>query len=128
MEQLPNNPLILYVDDEILLREVASMMIEDAGGRCLVAQDGADAVQKFQQHASEIDFVYMDYSMPDMNGYDAIMKIREIRPDVPICVVSGLDIAPEVEELRREGKLGFLSKPFREEDLLSSFAQYRQES
>ncbi|MCB0320572.1 MAG: response regulator [Bdellovibrionales bacterium] len=124
METLPGNPLILYVDDEELLREVASIMIEDHGGRCIVACDGRDALTKFQEQSGEIDFVYMDYSMPEMNGYETIVEIRKIRPDIPIVVVSGLDISPEVEELRQQGKVGFLSKPFREVDLIDSFRTY----
>ncbi|MCI5065850.1 response regulator [bacterium] len=124
LTELPGNPLILYIDDEALLREVASMMIEDYGGRCIAAVDGNDAIEKFAEHADEIDFVYVDYSMPELNGYETIVELRKIRADVPICVVSGLDITPEVEELHRKGEVGFLSKPFREVDLLSSYSRY----
>ena len=122
-DQLPGNPLIMYVDDEALLREVASIMIEDYGGRCIVAVDGHDAIEKFAEQASDIDFIYIDYSMPNMNGYETIVELRKIRPDIPICVVSGLDISPEVEELKAKGEVGFLSKPFKESDLLASFSE-----
>ncbi|MCB0328205.1 MAG: response regulator [Bdellovibrionales bacterium] len=126
IEQLPGNPLILYVDDEALLREVASIMIEDFGGRCLLAVDGNDAVEKFAEQADDIDFVYIDYSMPNMNGHETIVELRKIRADIPICVVSGLDITPEIEELHKRGEIGFLSKPFREKDLLTSYSEYRK--
>ena len=124
MEMLPDNPLILYVDDEALLREVASFMIEDHGGRCVLAVDGDDAVEKFTAQSDEFSFVYVDYSMPNMNGYEAILAIRKIRPDIPIVVVSGLEITPEVEALTKSGEIGFLSKPFRESDLIESFTKY----
>lgn len=124
MEMLPENTMVLYVDDEALLREVAAIMIEDHGGECVVAVDGNDAVEKFAEQSDKFDFVYVDYSMPNMNGYETILELRKIRPDIPIVVVSGLEIAPEVEELYKEGKVGFLSKPFREEDLIESFSKY----
>lgn len=123
-DQLPGNPLIMYVDDEALLREVASMMIEDFGARCLLAVDGHDAIEKFAERADEIDFIYIDYSMPNLNGYETILELRKIKADIPICVVSGLDIAPEVEELQKTDGIGFLSKPFREADLVASFGKY----
>jgi two-component system cell cycle sensor histidine kinase/response regulator CckA len=124
VEQLSGNPLIMYIDDESLLREVASLMIEDYGGRCVVAVDGHDAIEKFAEQPEEYSFVYVDYSMPDMNGYETILELRKIRPNIPIVVVSGLEIAPEVEDMCNKGEVGFLKKPFREEDLLSTFNKY----
>ncbi len=125
-QEFTGNPLILFVDDEALMREVASIMIEDYGGRVLLAIDGNDAIEKFADNCDDIDFIFSDFSMPDLTGYEALCEIWKIRPDIPAVIISGLDITPEVAELREQGKIGYVRKPFKEAELLAAYHQYRK--
>lgn len=125
-DSFTGNPLILFVDDESLMREVASIMIEDFGGRVLLASDGNQALEIFAEKFNEIDFIYTDFSMPHLTGYEMLCEIWKIRPDVPAVIISGLDITPEVAELREAGKVGYLRKPFKETEILEAFHQYRR--
>jgi len=122
---LIGNPTILIVDDEEMMREVTVIMIEDNGGRALTAEDGHHAVQVFREHRDEIDCVFMDFSMPNMNGYEAYCEIEKIKSGVDFMMVSGLTVTPEVAELQRMGKITFLNKPFQEAQLISTINRLR---
>ena len=113
-------PGVLVADDEELMREVVSMMLEDHGGRPLPVADGDKAIEVFRAHSDEIRFVLLDFSMPKKNGYEACCEILEIKPEVCVIILSGLEVAPEVRELRDRGRVEFVAKPFREDELLSA--------
>lgn len=119
MLTLTNNK-ILVVDDEELIREVASMIIEEEGGAVLVAKNGREAVEIFKANQADINCVLMDFSMPEMNGYEAYLAMTQLEPQVKVVIVSGLKVVPEVEKLRREGKIAFLSKPFQPTELVAA--------
>ncbi len=122
------NPTILVVDDEELIREVASIMIEENGGKALTAVDGQDGVRVFEANKDVIDAVFMDFSMPNMNGYEAYQEIKKIKPSVKVIFVSGLKLTPEVEELVRKGETRFLSKPFHEIELIKAIREFNPPS
>lgn len=118
---LKGQPTILVVDDEELMREVTQIIIEENGGKVRLAQDGVQAVEVFKANAAIIDLVFLDFSMPKMNGYEAYLKIKELKPDVGVVFASGLKLIPEVETLVAARKVEFLSKPFHETELLNAF-------
>lgn len=112
---------VLFADDEELMREVVSIMIEENGGKVFLAVDGVDAVELFREHKEEISYTVLDFSMPNMDGYEAYLEIKKINPEAKVMFVSGLNITPEVEELVRKREVIFLSKPFNEKELLGAF-------
>ncbi|MBX7144151.1 MAG: response regulator [Oligoflexia bacterium] len=118
--KLEGSPTILIVDDEELMREVSSIMVEENGGKVITAVDGLDAVETFAENKDQIACVFMDFSMPRMNGHEALVEIRKIDPAAKILFVSGLKMTPEVEKLHRDGKVDFLSKPFHEIELIKA--------
>jgi CheY-like chemotaxis protein len=115
---------VLVVDDEELLRDVVAMMIEDNGADVLCAQDGNEGVKTFKENVDKVKCVVMDFSMPGMNGYEALCAMREVNKDIPIILVSGLESIPEVSELRKKNEIGFLSKPFQEDELIRTINKY----
>lgn len=117
---------ILIVDDEELVREVTSMMVEDAGGTVVVACDGEDAVKVFEANKQSLDAVFMDFSMPGLNGFEAFEKMAVMNPAVPVVLVSGLKITPEADQARTAGRLIFLSKPFKQDDVIRALLQSMQ--
>lgn len=119
-QELIGSPTVLIVDDEELMREVTSIMIEDNGGQVVTAFDGQNAVDVFQEKGETIDVICLDFSMPRLNGYEAYLKIRELSSDVGFVMVSGLQVTPEVQALREKGDVLFLAKPFHEVELLEA--------
>jgi CheY-like chemotaxis protein len=111
---------ILVVDDEFFVREAAGMILEQAGYRVLLAGNGREGVETFREHASEIDAVVLDLSMPEMSGEEVFRKVRTLRPDVRVLLASGYSREEAVTRLAGEGLAGFIAKPFRASSLLAS--------
>jgi CheY-like chemotaxis protein len=89
---------ILCVDDEPIGLEVRRMLLQRSGYRVLTALDGAAGLDLFATH--EIDCVVLDFSMPGMNGGEVAARMRRIRPEVPILMLSAYTtLPPEVYPL-----------------------------
>ena len=110
---------VLVVDDDEAVREVATEILVRAGFSVLGAADGREAVEKFRRHAAEIRAVLLDRSMPVSGGREAFEALREIRPEVPILLVSGYSEERATAELSGRGLSGFVPKPFEPEVLLA---------
>jgi CheY-like chemotaxis protein len=78
--------VILCVDDEGLGLSVRKMLLESQGYRVLTAENGADAL--VLSSSESLDLVILDYSMPTMNGDVVAERIKELRPDLPILMLS----------------------------------------
>jgi CheY-like chemotaxis protein len=81
-------PVILCVDDTPSVLEDQRMLLEKNGYRVLTATNGTKAVQAFMSHS--VDLVLLDYHMPEDVG-EAAMRMKDVKPDVPIALVSGDD-------------------------------------
>lgn len=107
---------ILFADDEPLLRDVASQMIQKLGFKVLTASTGREAIRLFQEHRNTICVVILDMMMPDCNGVETFNKLQATDPNVRILICSGFtrEIMPE---LLAKGCKGFIQKPFTMADL-----------
>jgi CheY-like chemotaxis protein len=122
-ETARNSAIILIVDDEETVRSVVSQVLERAGHSTLVAGNGQAAVELFEEHSSEIRLVLLDLLMPVMGGEETFNRIRQVRSDVPIVLLSGFD---EAEAIRRFGErrfTAFVQKPFTFPDLLRTVSE-----
>jgi CheY-like chemotaxis protein len=112
--------VILLIDDEQVVRNVTQLILQKAGFTVLAAENGRRAMELFEENAESIRLVLLDLLMPVMGGDEAFDRIRAIRPDVPIILMSGFE---EEEAFRRFGDKrlqGFVKKPFTAEWLCDS--------
>lgn len=109
---------LLIVDDEELVLQVTAMMLEDLGVQIILARSGAEAITQLKQNPGKISLVLIDFSMPELNGYETFLELREVQSDLPVVMASGLGCIPEVEELKRRGEIEFLPKPYSEQQLV----------
>jgi CheY-like chemotaxis protein len=86
MSNRKNAKAILCVDDEATGLAVRKMLLESRGYRILTAENGRDALVLFS--AEDVDLVVLDYSMPGMNGDIVAEKMKELRPEIPIVLLS----------------------------------------
>ena len=108
-QQGPCPPVILVVDDEVLLRELASEHFGDAGYEVIEAENGAAALAALQARP-DIQAVFTDVQMPGRpDGISLARMVREVSPRCVIVVVSGRAF-PEQGELA-EG-VRFVTKPY----------------
>ncbi|WP_213803275.1 response regulator [Granulicella sp. dw_53] len=78
--------LVLCVDDETVGLQVRKLLLERSGYRVLTAQDGAGGIEVFEREP--VEAVVLDYSMPGMDGGQVASKMREVKPQVPILLLS----------------------------------------
>ncbi len=109
--------VILLVDDEEAVLEVAREMILELGFSVITARDGREAVEIFRERGGEIDLVILDLSMPRMSGEEALARIREIRADARVMISTGFSEADTSRLVREGGAAGLLQKPYELGDL-----------
>ena len=113
---------ILVVDDEELVRLVTKAVLAYRGYQMVEAEDGEDALKKYSAAPGSFDLVLMDMHMPKLNGYDALLRIRELNPKAKAIVLSGGVHDPDDNFAQMAG-VAFLHKPFENQELLSLVRQ-----
>jgi signal transduction histidine kinase len=113
--------VVLLVEDEPALRELARRILDRAGYHVLTAA-GHDAVALASQH-SEIDVLLTDVVMPEMSGQELADRVRAVRPGIPVLFMS-----PDTQgALSDPGLLkpgfGFLEEPFSRASLLAKLSE-----
>src|SRR5437763_13702555 len=78
--------VVLCVDDEAVGLKVRRILLERAGYEVLTASDGQSGLEIFRTH--DVDAVVLDYSMPGMSGGEVARAMRQMKPDVPILLLS----------------------------------------
>ncbi len=107
---------VLLADDEAILRNLGRTILQRYGYRVLLAEDGQEAVDVYRRDPAAVDLVILDLTMPRLSGRDAFRRLLEIDPDVRVLFASGFS-AEHVSESEHARSLGFVSKPYRPEDL-----------
>jgi two-component system cell cycle sensor histidine kinase/response regulator CckA len=114
--------LVLVVDDEENIREIARATLEKFGYHVVTANDGTDAMAVYAQQKSDISVILTDIAMPYMDGTALIRAVRKIDPTAKIIAMSGLMNSEQTAELQALNVNAFLSKPYTGESLLKSLA------
>jgi len=117
-----NGELIMIVDDEPAIREIAQATLERFGYCVLSAASGAEAVMLFAANRAEIAVVLTDMAMPVMDGPATIIALRSIDPSVRIIGSSGLPSNDGVAKAMGAGIQYFVPKPYTAEMLLKTLA------
>lgn len=114
---------VLVIDDEHAVRFVTTRMIEAFGYRAVAALDGEQGAAIFRERAAEIVAVLLDLTMPGLTGEETFVALRQIRPDIPIILMSGFQKDEAVERFGGHGGWTFLQKPFHAEALRQALDQ-----
>lgn len=78
--------LLLCVDDRAATLEIRKMLLEREGYDVLTAADGPSGLELFASR--EVDLVLLDYNMPEENGAVVARKMRALKPEVPVIMLS----------------------------------------
>ncbi len=104
-----NGIRILLVEDNKLNMEIAEFMLKDKGAILDKADDGLKAIDKFEK--GKYDLILMDIMMPNMDGYTATAKIRQIDKDIPIIAMSANAFLDDIEKSLKMGMNDHVTKP-----------------
>jgi two-component system, cell cycle sensor histidine kinase and response regulator CckA len=109
--------LILVVDDEPFILQIAQTALEEHHYKALLANNGAEAIALYTQHQPEVRAILMDMMMPSMDGFAAIRELQKINPHVPIIATSGL-VSHQQTQASDIQVNAFLAKPYTAKELL----------
>lgn len=109
--------LILFVDDEASLRDIAKEMLEQLGYVVREFGSSHDALNAFRQSSADYDLVITDLTMPKMTGIELTVEFHTIRPDIPVILCTGFTRELNTAELSDLGIDALLQKPFSRDQL-----------
>jgi len=111
-------PKILVVDDSEFMRKVLRNILEAGGHKVIEAKNADEALEKYVREGADI--VTMDIVMPDMDGIEAVKRLKEFSNKVKIIMISALGHQKTVMRSLEAGAVDFIIKPFTADDVLES--------
>jgi response regulator NasT len=112
--------LILLVDDDPLLLEFISTVLQHAGYDTVKAGSAPEAVQRVQERGADIALALLDITMPGMTGLELAQRLKE-HTEVPFMFLSSVDDADTARQAASHGAVGFVVKPVDAARLLPAF-------
>jgi DNA-binding NtrC family response regulator len=111
-----NGTILLVEDEEGVLRYVVEILTR-AGYAILGFNNAAQAIEAAAKHPGRIDLLITDFVLPGATGSDVARKVQELRPGIPVLIMSGY-----TDRLgkRKEDSAAYLQKPFTAGDLLAN--------
>ena len=110
----PQQSVILVADDEPLIRNLVTLLMQQEGYFVLSAADGHEGLELSRKYPGAIDLLITDVEMPRMNGSDLCGHLMEERPGIQMLMMSGADMS---EIVSQNAHCLFLPKPFNGETL-----------
>lgn len=114
-----NRELILLVDDETEIAEIASEMLGEEGYKVVLAKDGFEALRIYQQIGGHIGLVVLDFFLPVMDGDAVFDELRALNPNINVVLSSGFAEQSKIGAMLAQGLRGFIPKPYTREKLLA---------
>ena len=108
---------ILWVDDEEIALEVWSQMLQKLGYAVLQARYGNEALEIFKKRKNSISLVILDMRMPGMDGCEVYDRLKAIKPEIKIIIVSGFIDQYSIDELLKYNFSDYIEKPFKLKEL-----------
>ena len=108
---------ILLVEDEEIIRCMASAMLEELGFTVIEAANGKEALELFQKNAADITLIVTDIGMPQMDGYELVHELKKLKEKLPIIVSSGFGDSVVTSRMPLGVFAALLNKPYRFEKL-----------
>lgn len=109
---------ILIVEDEAVCRLLFEKALKKTRATLLFVKDGVEAVKTIKE-SDEIDLVLMDVRLPRMNGFEAVAKIKEHNPELPVVIQTAYALDSTKEEAHQLGCDDFITKPIIIESLMN---------
>ena len=98
---------------------MATRILRRAGFEVLTAGSGAEALERYREHAGEIVAVLLDVTMPDIGGVETFVALRELDARLPVVLSSGYSEREVRSGFEGEGPSDFLQKPYTTASLIA---------
>jgi signal transduction histidine kinase/ActR/RegA family two-component response regulator len=113
---------VLIVDDDRDVGRLAARILETFRYEVTALTDPTEAVNLVRKRPTKFDLVLTDLLMPELSGPELARALKEIRPDLPLVLISGLVSSVTEESARRQGFVGLIRKPFEIDQMAKSVA------
>jgi signal transduction histidine kinase len=115
---VPGHGTVLVADDEPLVLQSVSLLLEQCGYRIVACSSAAEAIEKFKDN--NVDVVLTDIKMPVMSGIDLLENIISLSPDTPVILMTAFaDIATTIDAIKKRA-FDFIIKPYRADQIIYS--------
>ena len=116
---------ILVVDDEPMVATLIADGLRDEGyEEIVIANSGPEGLQVIERDPPDV--VFLDITMPEMDGIEVLRRIRERSPDLPVIILSGWGTEQQIQAARELGVTDVLQKPAPLKNLSQTLARLRQ--
>lgn len=121
-----NDSAILLLDDEFDIITAFTLVLEDKGFHVFGFTDPVSALNHFQMNSEQYRLVISDIRMPIMNGYEFIKRVKELKPQVKVFIISAF----EIDDIEFKRELPFvkideiIQKPISLEDFTSTVSKH----
>ncbi|MCL5104554.1 MAG: sigma-54 dependent transcriptional regulator [Armatimonadetes bacterium] len=112
---MTDSKTILIIDDEAGMRDMISRLFSDAGCETSTAPDGSSGLATAKD--GNFDLVVLDMSLPKMSGLEVLNGIKEIKPDLPVIIITAYGSTQTAIEALRLGAYDYITKPFDVDEL-----------
>ncbi len=123
-----NNKKVLLVEDIEINREIVIALLESTGAIFEIAENGLIAVQKFTENPTDYHLILMDIRMPEMDGYDATVHIRQYdhpyAKSIPIIAMTANAFREDLEKCLNVGMDAHVGKPVDLNHLLAAIKKF----
>jgi len=123
-DSVPDNPTILFVEDEEMLRPMICEALRSYGYTVLEASSGAEAVRLAEQHGDGIALLFTDVVMPDMNGVELAEHLVARRPALKVLFTSGYPADTPMLHRLADPRTRYIEKPYRLVELAEAIREH----
>jgi signal transduction histidine kinase len=118
------NKILLVAEDEEINFNLVREILRDSEINILHARNGKEVLDILHDQMENIDLILMDIKMPEMNGYEAIEKIRKENAYIPIIAHTAFAMTDERERCLQLGCNDYISKPVNADEFLERLSKY----
>jgi len=107
---------VLVVDDDAAMREMLLSLLEEHGLAAQAARSAREAVERVRE--TEFDAVLSDIRMPERTGLELLGELRDVRPDLPVILMTAFGSIDSAVEAMRVGAFDYITKPFKRDEVM----------
>ncbi|MBF0572778.1 MAG: response regulator [Desulfamplus sp.] len=115
--KIESSPTVLLVEDNQMVLNMTTSVLKNIGCKVISAVNGMEAIELFKIHKHSISCIITDLSMPGIDGWTTLSKIRNMNPNIPAILASGYDEAFAMAPDNPEKPQAFLHKPYSMKEL-----------
>lgn len=117
---------LLVIDDEIHIRRLITRMLSNRGFSVFSAGSGQEAFEMMEQRGVSPDIITCDVSMPDMNGFEILGRIKQtpLLEPIPVIMLTAMGQVGEAHRAKAMGASDYITKPFSANSLFDILRQH----